>query len=108
MSLRILYVVVKIWDFRRLVLPITYFIEKPFQNWTRISAAILGVLYIYVDYYVPVNKVREELHTILQSTDFWNGKAWILQVTALKEQTVELRALISASDSPKAWNLAVM
>ncbi len=99
------YVVVRIWDLRRLVLPITYFIEKPFQNWTRVTADILGTVFIYVDYTVPVQAVREELHRILKESRYWNGTTWGLQVTNATERTVELRALMSASDAPTAWNL---
>ena len=99
------YVVVRIWDLRRLVLPITYFIEKPFQNWTRVTADILGTVFLYVDYTVPVQAIREELHRILKSTDLWDGKAWVLQVTNATDRTVELRALMSAQDAPTAWNL---
>ena len=99
------YVVVRIWDLRRLVLPITYFIEKPFQNWTRVTADILGTVFLYVDYTVPVQAIREELHRILKNTDLWDGKAWVLQVTNATERTVELRALMSAQDAPTAWNL---
>jgi small-conductance mechanosensitive channel len=99
------YVVVRIWDLRRLVLPITYFIEKPFQNWTRVTADILGTVFIYVDYTVPIQAIREELHRILKKTDLWDGKAWVLQVTNTTDRTVELRALMSAPDAPTAWNL---
>jgi hypothetical protein len=88
-----------------LVLPITYFIEKPFQNWTRVTADILGTVFIYVDYTVPVQAIREEFHRILKKTDLWDGKAWVLQVTNTTDRTVELRALMSASDAPTAWNL---
>lgn len=99
------YVVVKIWDLRRLVIPISHFLEKPFQNWTRTSADILGTVFIYVDYTIPIDKLREELTRILQSTDLWDGKVNGLQVTNAKEHTLELRALMSAADSPKAWDL---
>ena len=99
------YVLVKIWDLRRLVVPISYFIEKPFQNWTRTSADILGTVFIYADYTIPIGKLREELTRILQSTDLWDGKVNGLQVTDAKENTLELRALMSAIDSPKAWDL---
>jgi small-conductance mechanosensitive channel len=99
------YVVVRIWDLRRLVLPITYFIEKPFQNWTRESADILGTVFIYTDYTIPVKKVREELHSILKKSDLWDGKVWNLQITNMSERTVELRALMSAQDASAAWNL---
>jgi small-conductance mechanosensitive channel len=99
------YVVVRIWDLRRLVLPITYFIEKPFQNWTRVTADILGTVFLYVDYTVPVQTIREELHRILKGSGLWNGNVWGLQVTNATERTVELRALMSASDASTAWNL---
>jgi len=99
------YVVVKIWDLRRLVIPISHFLEKPFQNWTRTSADILGTVFIYADYTIPIDKLREELTRILQSTDLWDGKVNGLQVTNAKEHTLELRALMSAADSPKAWDL---
>ena len=99
------YVVVKIWDLRRLIVPITYFIEKPFQNWTRVTADILGTVYIYVDYTVSIDSVREELHRILKKSELWDGKVCVLQVTNTSERTVELRALMSAADASTAWSL---
>jgi small-conductance mechanosensitive channel len=99
------YVVVRIWDLRRLVLPITYFIEKPFQNWTRTSADILGTVFLYVDYDVPVDALRQELTRILESSPLWDRKVNVLQVTDAKERTVELRALASASNASDAWDL---
>ena len=75
------YVVVRIWDKRRLILPTTYFIEKPFQNWTRTSAEILGTVFLYTDYTVPVDKLREELTRVLQSDKNWDGNVNVLQVT---------------------------
>ena len=99
------YVVVKIWDLRRLIVPITYFIEKPFQNWTRVTADILGTIFIYVDYTVPIDNVREELGRIVKNSDLWDGKVCVLQVTNTSERTVELRALISAADASAAWSL---
>ncbi len=99
------YVVVRIWDMRRLVLPISYFIEKPIQNWTRQTANILGTVFIYADYSLPVQEVREQLLTILQDTPLWDGSVWNLQVTNATEHTVELRALMSAADASKSWNL---
>jgi len=99
------FVVVRIWDLRRLVLPISYFLEKPFENWTRESADILGTVYLYTDYTVPVKEVKKELHRILNNSEFWDGKVWNLQVTNLTERTVELRALMSAQDASEAWNL---
>jgi small-conductance mechanosensitive channel len=99
------YVVVHIWDERRLIVPINYFIEKPFQNWTRTSAELLGTVFIYADYTVPVIKVREELHRILQASEIWDRRAWALQVTNATERTVELRALMTTADSSSAWEL---
>ncbi len=99
------YVVVRIWDLRRLIVPITYFMEKPFQNWTRVTADILGTVFLYVDYTVPVRVIREELQRILKATDFWDGRVWGLQVTDANDKTLELRALMSASDASNAWNL---
>lgn len=99
------YVVVRIWDLRRLIVPITYFLEKPFQNWTRISADLLGTVYLHADYTMPVEAVRQELHRILKASELWDGKVWGLQVTDATKQTVELRALMSAADASIAWNL---
>jgi small-conductance mechanosensitive channel len=99
------YVVVRIWDLRRLVLPISYFIEKPFQNWTRNAADLLGTAFIYADYTVPVQEVREELHRILQASGMWDGKVWGLQVSNATERTLEMRALMSAPESSEAWDL---
>lgn len=101
------YVVVRIWDKRRLIVPVTYFIEKPFQNWTRVSSDILGTVFIYTDYTLPVDKLRDELTNILESTSLWDGKVNVLQVTGSGETTMELRALMSAIDSPTAWDLRV-
>jgi small-conductance mechanosensitive channel len=99
------YVVVRIWDLRRLVVPITYFIEKPFQNWTRTSADILGTVFLHVDYGVPVGAVREELTKVLEASPNWDRKVNVLQVTDAKERTLELRALASSSDASKSWDL---
>jgi len=106
-EINITYVVVRIWDKRRLILPTTYFVEKPFQNWTRESAEILGTVFIYTDYTVPFDKLREELTRILEEDDNWDGKVNVLQVTNATEKTVEIRALMSAADSPTAWDLRV-
>jgi len=99
------YVVVRIWDLRRLVLPINYFIEKPFQNWTRTSADILGTVFVYVDYGAPVEEIRAELKRILDDSKLWDQKAWGLQVTNTTDRSLELRALMSAADAGKAWDL---
>jgi small-conductance mechanosensitive channel len=99
------FVVVRIWDLRRLVLPISYFIEKPFQNWTRKSADLLGTVFLYADYSVPVEEVRQEFLRVLQSSELWDGKTWGLQVTNATDRTLELRALMSAPNGSRAWDL---
>jgi small-conductance mechanosensitive channel len=99
------YVVMRIWDLRRLVIPISYFVEKPFQNWTRISADLLGTVFIYADYTIPVQEVRGELTRILEASPHWDRKVNVLQVTDATDRTVQLRALMSAKDSPTAWDL---
>jgi small-conductance mechanosensitive channel len=99
------YVVVRIWDLRRLVVPIGYFVERPFQNWTRVSANILGTVYIYADYTVSVGDLRKELSRVLGESPHWDGKVDVLQVTGATDRTVEIRALMSAATSPQAWNL---
>lgn len=104
-EINLVYVVVRIWDLRRLVVPISYFIENPFQNWTRTSADILGTIFIYADYTVPVKEIREELTRIVQDSPYWDKKVVGLQVTNAGESTIELRALVSAVDSPSAWDL---
>jgi small-conductance mechanosensitive channel len=99
------YVVVRIWDLRRLVVPLSYFLDHPFQNWTRKTADILGTVFVYTDYTVPVEEVRQALHKILEESGMWDGKVWNVQVTNASERTMELRALMSAPDSGKAWDL---
>lgn len=101
------YVVVAIWDKRRLIVPVNYFIEKPFQNWTRKTAEILGSVFIYVDYGFPVDKLREFMKESLKNNPHWDGKVSVLQVTDCSEKSMQLRALASAKDSPSAWDLRV-
>jgi len=99
------YVVVRIWDKRRLVLPISYFIEQPFQNWTRTSSDIMGTVFLYVDYSLPIDEVRQYLATILAESEFWDGQVCRLHATETSERTVELRALMSAASAPEAFEL---
>ena len=99
------YVVVRIWDERRMVLPINYFIEKPFQNWTRTSAELLGTVLIYTDYTIPVQAVRDELTRLLKANKLWDGRVNALQVTNTSERTIELRALMSARNSGEMFDL---
>ncbi len=99
------YVVVRIWDQRRLVLPITYLIETPFENWTRRSADILGTVFLYLDYTVPVEAIRHELERLVEGSDLWDGRLATVQVTDARSDTLEVRLLVSAADSGKAWDL---
>ena len=99
------YVAVKIWDQRRLVVPITYFIERPFQNWTRKTAELLGTVFIYADYRAPIDELRRELQRIVDESELWDKRVAEIQVTNATEKTIELRALISAENSPNAWEL---
>lgn len=99
------YVVVRVWDLTRVVVPLTWFIENPFPNWTKTSANLLGYVYVYTDYTVPVDEVRAELRRLLQSTDKWLGQCCVLQVTDSTEHTVQLRALMDAPDSSTLWDL---
>jgi hypothetical protein len=99
------YVVVRLWDLRRLVLPISYFIEKPFQNWTRTSASLIGTVELYTDYSVPVEALRAHLTDLLARTDLWDGQVQVVQLTEAHPQVVKIRILVSAADSPTAFDL---
>lgn len=99
------FVVVRIWDLRRLVLPISYFIENPFENWTRTTADILGSVILYMDYRVPLDEVRAEFGRALRGSELWDGKVEGLQVTDCTERTMQLRMLMSARNSSDAWTL---
>ena len=106
-EINLTYVVVRLWDKRRLVLPSTYFLEKPFQNWTRTSADLIGSVFLYTDYTVPFDDLRAELTRILDNTELWDKNVNVLQVTDTKQSTVETRILVSAKNSPTAWDLRV-
>ncbi|MFD2787630.1 mechanosensitive ion channel family protein [Hymenobacter rubripertinctus] len=99
------YVVLCIWDERRLVLPLNYFIEKPFQNWTRSTAHLLGTVFLYTDYSIPVEAVRAELQRLVAQHPLWDQRVCVLQVTDSKERTLELRCLMSARNSGDAFDL---
>ncbi|GAB3823756.1 mechanosensitive ion channel family protein [Hymenobacter jeollabukensis] len=99
------YVVLRIWDERRLVLPLNYFIEKPFQNWTRTTSQLLGTVFIYTDYTLPIDAVRQELQRLVAAHPLWDKRVCVLQVTDSKERTLELRILVSAANSSQAFDL---
>jgi small-conductance mechanosensitive channel len=99
------YIVVRIWDERRLVVPLEWFIQHPFQNWTRTSAQLLGSVHLWVDYAMPLAPLRAELERICQAAPEWDGRLCLLQVTDTTERAMQLRALVSAGDSSRAWDL---
>jgi len=104
-ELTLSYVVVHIWDDRRLILPTSYFTTKPFQNWTRSQAAVLGTAEFDLDWSVPVQVLREELRRFVEGTDLWDGRECSLQVIDATGGTVRVRALVSAADAPRLWDL---
>jgi len=99
------YIVVRVWDKRRLVVPISYLLQKPFQNWTRNTSSIIGSVYLYADYTVDVDALRLEQSRVLAASELWDGEVDVIQVTDATEQTVQLRCLMSAANSPQAWDL---
>ncbi len=99
------YVVLAIWDQRRLVLPVSYFVTTPFENWTRKNSQILGTVMLFCDYTVPVEEVRTELLEFVKTSPLWDRRAATLQVVDATEHTVQLRALVSAATSSNAWDL---
>ncbi len=99
------YVVIRIWDWRRLVVPLAYFTKEPFQNWTRNDASIIGSVFWKVDYRTPVEEMREKLTEICKSTDLWDGNVVNLQVVETDNSTMQIRALASSGSSPEAWDL---
>ncbi len=99
------YVVVRIWDMRRLVLPIAYFIETPFQNWTRTQAQVIGTVFVHTDYSVPVDDVRAEMGSIVEASEHFDGATWRLHVTELGERGVVLRAMATSTNADHSWEL---
>ncbi|MCW6010531.1 mechanosensitive ion channel [Micromonospora sp. CPCC 205371] len=104
-ELTLSYVVVQIWDDRRLILPTSYFTTKPFQNWTRTRAAVLGTAEFDLDWSVPVTQMREELRRFVEGSELWDGRVCVLQVTEATGGMIQVRALVSAADAPTLWDL---
>jgi small-conductance mechanosensitive channel len=102
------FVIVRLWDKRRLVVPLSYFMEKPFQNWTRKSADLLGPVFLFTDYRVPLDEMRAELDRILAATPLWDKQVKVIQVTDATDQAMQLRVLVSARDSATLWDLRVL
>ncbi|WP_413975753.1 mechanosensitive ion channel family protein [Stenotrophomonas acidaminiphila] len=99
------YVVVRIWDERRMVVPLSWFIENPFQNWTRRSADLLGTAFLWLDYRTPVAAVRAELERICRESPLWDGRVCVTQVTEASEHAIQVRLLVSARNSGDAFDL---
>ncbi|MEW9529698.1 mechanosensitive ion channel family protein [Microbispora sp. NPDC049125] len=105
-ELTLTYVALRLWDERRLILPVSYFTTNPFENWTRHESRILGSVYLRADWSVPVEELRAELYRALRDNPLWDQKDWTLQVTDVTPTgLIELRALMSAADSASAWDL---
>jgi small-conductance mechanosensitive channel len=99
------YVVVKIWDLRRLIVPLSYFIENSFQNWTREASDIMGTSFLYVDYSVPVEELRQQLSAVVSASPLWDKRVCGLQVTNLTDRAMELRCLVSSRNSSENFDL---
>jgi small-conductance mechanosensitive channel len=99
------YVVIRLWDWRRLVLPLTYFIQKPFQNWTREGASLIGSVLLYVDHTAPLEAMRAKLREIAGQSRLWDRNVVNLQVSDARETVIEVRMLVSARNAPQAWDL---
>jgi small-conductance mechanosensitive channel len=99
------YVVVQLWDWRRMILPLSYFIENPFQNWTRESSALIGTVMIYLDYSVPVAAIRKKVEEIAQGSKLWDRHVVNIAVTDFREAVMEIRILVSASNSGRTFDL---
>ena len=99
------YVVIKLWDLRRLVVPLNYFIEKPFQNWTKTSSDIIGSVTLFLDYNVPIEALRKKLDELLKSNSLWDGNTKVLQVIGATDKALELRALMSSRNAGDSWDL---
>jgi small-conductance mechanosensitive channel len=99
------YVVIRLWDWRRLILPLSYFMEKPFQNWTRESSALIGTVMIYLDYTTPIDALRAKVEEIARGSRLWDGRVVNVQVTDFRQSTMEVRILVSAGTSARTFDL---
>ena len=97
--------VVKLWDWRRMVLPLSYFISTPFQNWTRENARLIGTAFFYVDYEAPIDRLRAAFETIVRNSKYWDGDVQVMQVTDITERVMQVRCLASARSAPVAFDL---
>jgi small-conductance mechanosensitive channel len=99
------YVVLKIWDERRLIIPLQWFIENPFENWTRHSSQLLGSVFLQLDYSAPMEELRAELQRLVRDAPEWDGRVCELKVTDATDRTLQVRVLLSAANSGKMFDL---
>lgn len=99
------YVVLRVWDLRRMIVPLQWFIENPFENWSRNTTDMMGTVFLSFDYAMPVQPLREEFARLLRQSFLWDGKTETVQVTDSNERALQIRFLMSASNSSKAWDL---
>lgn len=99
------YIVVRLWDWRRQVVPLSYLFQNPFTNWTRNSSSIIGTVFLYADYTLPMDALRTQATAIVKASPLWDGQVVNIQVSDAKELVMEVRVLASAADSPRAWDL---
>jgi small-conductance mechanosensitive channel len=99
------YVVIRLWDWRRMVVPLSYFIERPFQNWTRDAASLIGSIILHVDYAADVPRIRNYLEQAVRESKLWDKAVVNLQVIETGAKTMQLRALVSARNAPQSWDL---
>jgi small-conductance mechanosensitive channel len=104
-EIRLTHIVLQLWDYRRLVLPSTYFTTKPFQNWTRHESRVLAAIILHVDYTAPIRELRTEAQRIIEESPLWDRREWVLQITDATPSTMVVRVLASAADAPSAWDL---
>jgi len=104
-EINLTYVVVKVWDQRRLIVPMSRFLEQPFQNWTKVSPELLGTVFFHADYRVPIEALREELDRIVEDHPKFDGRAKSVLITDATDRTVQVRAMISAKDASDQWDL---
>lgn len=99
------YVVMRLWDLRRYILPLSYLMQNPFENWTRTSPAIMGSVYLYLDYTAPIDEIREKATEIVKSSKRWDGEEISVQISDAKVDAIEVRIVVSARDSSMLWDL---
>lgn len=99
------YVVLHVWDERRLVLPTSYFTQNPFQNWTRTESRVIGAVVLHLDFSAPIHELRREAQRLVEGSPLWDRRDWVLQVTDTTETTIVVRVLASAADAGSAWDL---